>query len=105
VLPWLAFFAGHDPLPVARRVKVSTLILQGATDRQVTAEQAEQLAAAIRAGGNRSVTVHVFPEANHLFVQDPDGNPSGYSTLSGVVRRDVVGVLADWLVDQFRVPR
>jgi fermentation-respiration switch protein FrsA (DUF1100 family) len=49
--PWLRFFQQYDPLPVARRVGVPVLILHGATVRQVTAEQAEELAAAFRAGG------------------------------------------------------
>ena len=101
--PWLRFFVSYDPLATAGHVKVPTLILQGATDRQVTAEQAEQLAAAIRAAGNARVTVRVFPEANHLFVQDPDGDPSRYSTLpSGAVRSDVLGLLVDWLLGELR---
>jgi len=35
------------------------LILQGALDRQITSGQADTLAAAIREGGNRDVTVQV----------------------------------------------
>lgn len=96
---WVRLFLTYDPTPVAAKIRAPTLILHGATDRQVTVEQAEELAAAIRGGGNRDVTVRVFPDANHLFLQDPDGNPAGYAALpSSRVRGDVVEVLVEWLV-------
>ncbi len=99
--PWLGFFLQHDPLAVARQVKVPTLILQGATDHQVTPEQAEQLAGALKQGGNLDVTVHRFPGLNHLFVPDSIGQPSGYAALKdGRVAPAVLGTLADWLVDR-----
>ncbi|MDB4914617.1 MAG: hypothetical protein JWM95_2261 [Gemmatimonadetes bacterium] len=95
---WLHFWADYDPLPAARRIRVPTLILQGETDQQVTPEQAATLAAAIRAGGNRKVTTHLFPRMNHLMLEDASGNPKGYDKLpSYAVRRDFLGVLADWL--------
>jgi hypothetical protein len=101
--PWLKFFLDYDPIPTAKRVKVSTLILQGATDQQVTAEQARTLEAAFRAGGNTDVTVKVFPDANHLFVQDPSGNPSGYMALpSGQIRGDVITALTEWLAKKLK---
>ncbi len=94
----------YDPLPTARRVKVPALILQGATDHQVTPEQAEKLAAAMRSGGNADVTVHLFPEVNHLFVHDTSGLTAGYVALrSGRVSPDVLGMLADWLVVKLAV--
>ncbi len=102
-MPWMRFFLDYDPLVTARKVTVPTLILQGMTDQQVTRDQAESLARALREGGNGRVTVRLFPEANHLFVQDPDGNPAKYSTLpSGALRRDVKGALVDWLVARMR---
>lgn len=101
--PWLRFFLDYDPKTTARRVKTPVLVLQGATDRQVTAEQADTLAAALRAGGNRRVTVRVFPATNHLFLADPDGNPAGYRALpSKSVRPEVLGAIAEWLTKTLR---
>lgn len=95
---WLRYWMRYDPLPVARRVRVPVLILQGATDRQVTADQAEELATAVRSGGNRDVTVRVFPDMNHLLVHDPDGGYAGYEKLPSLeVRKDLLGAVADWL--------
>jgi uncharacterized protein len=96
---WMAYFMDYDPLVTARKVKVPVLILQGATDQQVTPEQADTLAAGFRAGGNRNVTMRKFPDTDHLFLADPDGFPAGYPALpSRDVRPEVLGTLADWLV-------
>jgi alpha-beta hydrolase superfamily lysophospholipase len=97
--PWTRFWLDYDPLPAARRVRQPVLVVQGATDRQVSADQAEELAAAIRAGGNRDVTVHVVPDMNHLLVHDPSGAYSGYAMLpSYAVKPELLGSVADWLV-------
>ena len=96
--PWIQFFLDYDPIATAKRVKQPVLILQGATDRQVTPEQAPALAAAFRAGGNRDVTMRIFPSTDHLFLADVAGNPSGYASLpSKNLRPEVLGAIADWL--------
>ncbi len=96
--PWMQFWWSYDPLPTARRVHVPVLILQGATDHQVTPEQADTLAAALRAGGNRDVTERDFPATDHLFLADPSGESTGYAALpSKSVRPEVLGAIADWV--------
>lgn len=106
-VPWVRWFMEHDPLPVARRVRAPVLVLQGQTDRQVTPEQAAELSAAIRQGGNTDVTVTVFPDLNHLFLRDPVGtaDPASYAALpSKEVPAPVLGALADWLAERLRAP-
>ena len=96
--PWVRYFLEYDPLVTARKVRVPTLILQGETDRQVTPEQAEALERALRAGGNQHVTRRMFPQTNHLFVQDADGNPAGYAALPDhQVRAEVLAAMLAWL--------
>jgi alpha-beta hydrolase superfamily lysophospholipase len=88
----------YDPIPTARRVRVPVLILQGQTDVQVTPEQADTLALAIRSAGNPDVTVRHFPDVNHLLLHDSGGWSAGYSSLpSKKVSRDVLGEIAEWL--------
>ena len=100
---WVGFFMAHDPVATAKQVKQPVLILQGNTDHQVTPEQADTLAAAFRAGGNRAVTMKRFPDTNHLFLHDPSGRFQGYGALKNTrVQRDVLGTLADWLVTTLR---
>lgn len=104
--PWLGYFLGHDPLPVAQQVRVPVLLLQGETDRQVTAEQVDELATAMRAAGNRDVTVHRLPETDHLFLPDPSGDPAGYMRLpTRTMPASTLGLLADWLALRLRVTR
>lgn len=96
---WLRYFRAYDPLPAARQVSQPVLILQGALDRQVTADQAEMLATAIREGGNDDVEVEVYEELNHLFlVSRMDGAPAEYLTLEDVDIPDyVLDRMASWL--------
>lgn len=101
--PWLKFFFSYDPLATARTVRTPSLVLQGETDRQITSDQAALLGDALRASGNTDVTVRVFPGLNHLFVVDPDGDPSKYARLStGRVSSEVIGAIADWIVAKTR---
>jgi alpha-beta hydrolase superfamily lysophospholipase len=100
---WMGFFFSYDPLPTARRVTVPVLIVQGGSDQQVTAEQAPELGAAIRAGGNTDVTVTVFPDLNHLFLHDPGGNPANYTSLpDGHIAPNVIGPILDWILARAR---
>jgi alpha-beta hydrolase superfamily lysophospholipase len=102
--PWMRWFAAYDPLPTARRVRVPVLILQGALDRQVSAGQADTLAAAFREGGNRDVTVKVYPGLNHLFLHtDGDGSPTEYPTLKETTLPEAVqNDIAAWLTTHLR---
>lgn len=98
VQPWMKFFLDYDPTVTAKTVRTPVLILHGATDQQVTADQAPLLEAAFKAGGNRDVTTQVFPATNHLFLADPDGNPAGYARLRPTtLRPEVVRMIVEWL--------
>ncbi|HET9984704.1 MAG TPA: alpha/beta fold hydrolase [Longimicrobiales bacterium] len=100
---WMRFFLAYDPLSTARKVRAPVLIVQGATDQQVTAAQAETLGAAFRAGGDRDVTVRVFPGHNHLFLADPSGDPRGYAGLpSHRIDPGVLGTVANWLAAKLK---
>ncbi len=102
---WMRYFLAYDPVPTLRRVRQPVLVMHGATDRQVTAEQAEEIARTLRAAGNSQVTVRVFTDRNHLFLRDPEGYPPGYARLaSGRVDDEVMGTLADWLATTLRTP-
>lgn len=96
--PWMAFWLDYDPLPTMRRITAPVLVVQGATDRQVTADQGAVVARAIREGGNRDVSLRVIPEVNHLFVRDPSGAFSGYTGLPTLeLEPSVAETVVDWL--------
>ena len=99
----MRFFLDYDPIPTAKAVKQPILIVQGATDQQVRAEEATLLERAFASGGNRRVTVKVLPERNHLFLRDASGHPSGYAKLTqNKVDGEVLGTVADWLATTLR---
>lgn len=96
--PWFRFFFDYDPSATARKVKTPVLILNGATDQQVTPDQVPILEKAFKAAGNKDVTAKVLPNLNHLFVHDPDGFPGRYTQLkSFAVDRPTIGLVVDWL--------
>ena len=105
-LPWTKEFWTYDPLTTIRKVRQPILILQGARDRQITAEQAGMLEQAAREGGNKDVTKQIFPNLNHLFLPAKTGSVSEYSTLeTQLVGDDVLKTLGDWLVLKFELSR
>lgn len=104
--PWTRAVWDYDPLPTAREVRAPVLIIHGTTDRQITPEQADTLAAAFRAGGNPDVTVRMFEDTNHFLLADPDGRPDRYGSLpSQSVRASVLGTMAEWLATRLDASR
>ena len=94
---WMRKFLDYDPLVTARKVKQPVLILQGALDRQVTAEQAAMLEKALRDSGNKDVTIHIFPGFNHLFLPSKTGGVNEYTTLDTTrLGDDLLKILSDW---------
>lgn len=97
-LPWFKEFLTFDPLAVLRRVRQPVLILQGALDRQVTADHATLLERAAREAGNRDVTARVLPGLNHLFLPARTGSWSEYSTLATTsLSAELLNAFGVWL--------
>lgn len=100
---WLRTWFALDPRTVAQDVHSPVLLLHGDTDRQVPRAHADELAAALRAAASRTagtadVTVRRFPSTNHLFLDDPIGDPRGYPQLpTRALRGDVTHALVAWL--------
>ena len=71
--------AGFRPLVHWRQVRAPVLLVAGAHDERVpTARSTEAIAGALRAAGNRDVTVKVFPDADHAFTKVPPPTPGGW---------------------------
>ncbi len=56
-----------DPLALARRVRVPTLILNGERDDNVLPYHALELAQAMADSGNKQVLLRIFPNLTHVF--------------------------------------
>ena len=104
--PWWNFILTHDFSDDQRHVtSAAVLILTGEHDQQAEPKYVPQMVANFKAAGNRDVVAEVIPGVNHLFVTDPDGFPGGYAKLPAplMIRSDVLGIVANWLVKRLDV--
>lgn len=87
----------YDPTPVLRQTTVPTLVLFGSLDRNVDVATAQHgFRADFAESGMRDVTFRVFPGADHLLEQSPDG----YEEDAIRPARFVAGypeIMIDWL--------
>jgi pimeloyl-ACP methyl ester carboxylesterase len=87
-----------DPLAYARRAHCPALILQGANDLHVPLRSAERLAWAMRNGGNKDVTVRIFPGVSHSLLPDMSGLNSRWVYLPGFMTSpEMLRTAAEWL--------
>jgi len=98
LLPWLRFFAAHDPVPVLKKVRCPVLALFGELDTQVDpAQNLPPMAAALEAGGNPDYTVAKLPRCNHLFQTARTGLVTEYSGLTETMAPRVLATIGDWV--------
>lgn len=105
--PWVRTWFALDPREAAgtaaRTTHAPVLLVHGETDQQVPVAQAEELAAALRAGGS-AVRVVRLPRTNHLFLADDDGGPEGYVRLTDRrMRPAALGAITGFLRGEFGV--
>jgi hypothetical protein len=95
---WLRSSFGIDPAQVIRRVPCPILILQGGKDFQVLVTDLPRLVEAAKSA-HRDVTVHVYPNDDHLFITIPNGQRSGVAEYLVPHRVDpaMVSDLLAWL--------
>jgi len=90
-------FLSIDPLAFAGAVRCPALILQGGADITVPIRSAERIAAAMRAGGNRDVTVRIFPGVSHALLPDTVGASDRWLYLPAFeTAPQLLDVLAQW---------
>lgn len=100
-----AALVAYDPLPAARRLCIPVLIVHGASDLQVPAEDAPRLSAAMVETGNRDVTVRVIPGVDHVLLADRSGDWRRYIALPSLIApASARGSIADWLVSRLGLP-
>jgi dipeptidyl aminopeptidase/acylaminoacyl peptidase len=95
---WWRMNGRYDPAPVLQKIKVPVLILFGAADQLVPpgaiAEIAGRAETSLKKGGNKDVTVKIFPNADHdLSVKLDTGQwvapPDYHSTLTSWILKTV----------------
>jgi hypothetical protein len=98
--PWFRSFLAYMPLPTAKKVSCPVLILHGDKDAHIPVDHSVLLEKVMRINGNDDATLIIFKNHNHLFLEDPDGNISGYAELlqhTNQLSEMVLSTISDWL--------
>ena len=96
--PWMRFFIGFDPSTALRRVVCPVFAGFGGRDLQVPeAVNRVRLDTALTEARNRQVSIRVYPEANHLFMQAVTGQPAEYATLPKAFIPSLLDDIGTWI--------
>jgi pimeloyl-ACP methyl ester carboxylesterase len=104
--PWFRYFLTLDPRPALRKVKCPVLALNGENDLQVPAnENLREIEAALKAGGNKDVTVVRLPKLNHLFQTSETGSPNEYAKIEETIAPVALKTIGDWILKRTTIQR
>ena len=98
---WFRFFLTYDPRPTLRKVKCPVLAINGEKDLQVPSKQnLAEIGKAVKAGGNRNVTIVELPGLNHLFQPCKTGTPSEYALIETTIAPQALKTIGDWIAER-----
>ena len=101
---WFRFFLNHDPRPALRQVQCPVLALNGEKDLQVPCKaNLEEIAKALKDGGNKDFTTKEFPNLNHLFQTCTTGGVQEYAAIEETIAPVVLEAIADWITAHVKV--
>jgi pimeloyl-ACP methyl ester carboxylesterase len=104
--PWFRYFLTLDPRPALRKVKCPALALNGENDLQVPAtENLREIEAAIKAGGNKDITIVSLPKLNHLFQTSETGSLSEYAKIEETIAPVALKTIGDWILKRTTTQR
>ncbi len=96
--PWFRYFLTYDPRPTLKQVKCPVLALNGEKDLQVPpTENLREIEAALKAGGNRDVTIARLPNLNHLFQNCKTGSPAEYVQIEETFSPAALDAIGAWV--------
>ena len=100
--PWFRFFLTYDPASTLKRVKCPVLALNGERDVQVPAKpDLEAIEKALKAGGNKDVTVKEMPKLNHLFQTCETGGLAEYGRIEETFAPTALEEISGWIGKRF----
>lgn len=95
---WFRFFLITDPAMYWTKVKSPVLVLNGEKDLQVNASiNTAAIAEALKAGGNTSYEVKIFPGLNHLFQNCKTGLVGEYGVIEETISPEVLAAMSLWI--------
>ncbi|MEM7247734.1 MAG: alpha/beta fold hydrolase, partial [Acidobacteriota bacterium] len=102
--PWFRTFLELDPRPALRRTRCPVLALNGSLDVQVLPDQnLPEIEKALRAGGNRDITIRELPGLNHLFQHATTGGMEEYAVIEETFAPEALEAMTTWIQDRMGV--
>ena len=96
--PWFRSFLTLDPRVALAKVKCPVLAINGEKDVQVPPkENLPEIEKALKAGGNKDVTVKELPGLNHLFQTCTTGSPNEYATIEETIAPQALELMTNWI--------
>jgi hypothetical protein len=97
--PWFRSFLMLDPRIALRKVTVPVLALNGSLDVQVPAkENLAEIEKALKAAGNKDVTIRELAGLNHLFQTATTGGPGEYAAIEETFSPNALDIMGEWLL-------
>ena len=101
--PWMRYFVRFDPATALTLVKCPVLAMNGSKDLQVPATvNLAAIEKALKAGGNKAVTIEELEGLNHLFQECSTGSPSEYAEIEETFSPKALAMLTKWIQEQVR---
>ncbi len=96
--PWFRYFLVHDPAPDLQRIRCPVLAINGDKDIQVVAkENLAGLEKALRAGGNKDITLLTLPGLNHLFQTCRTCTMGEYGQIEETLAPAALELISTWI--------
>ena len=101
VSPWMQYFIKYNPALILEEVKCPVLAINGEKDLQVPPkENLGPIAAALKKGGNKKVTIIELPGLNHLFQECTTGSPDEYAVIEQTMSPVAMAEILKWIQEQ-----
>jgi dipeptidyl aminopeptidase/acylaminoacyl peptidase len=95
-------YLDFDPADYWKLVKVPVLAMYGEADTQVPAQESRMIFQQLLPAANtQNVTIHLYPKANHIFMEAETGCDDEVPTLSRIVP-GYYQTMVTWAVRQIR---
>jgi pimeloyl-ACP methyl ester carboxylesterase len=96
--PWHRYFIAYDPKPALMKVHCPVLAINGSLDRQVPVkEDLDGIRSALKAGGDKNVTIVELSGLNHLFQTAKTGGVEEYPKIQETVSPLALETIGDWI--------
>ena len=88
---------------ILEKVKCAVLAINGEKDLQVPPkENLGPIAAALKKGGNKKVTIKELPGLNHLFQECTTGSPDEYAVIEQTMAPVALSEILKWIQEQLK---